>query len=127
MASDGGGGIGRVPSACALRTGSGWKRGGTGLIAWGACKVTAGGGGLTAMGCNCGAGAGAGLGTLTGGKGAATIFGVGALGTGFTAITGRSIGGAGTAGSGWADGAVIALCRRTGVTRCTGVACATCP
>jgi hypothetical protein len=85
-ASDGGGGIGRLPSGCGRRTASGWNFGGTGGCTTGVDKVTVGGSPASGIGCN--SGVGAGCGRLTGGGGAAAGFGAGACALAAFASTG---------------------------------------
>src|SRR3546814_15181995 len=53
-ASDGGGGIGRLPSRCGRRTASGWNVGGTGGCTTGVDKVTVGGSTASGTGCSSG-------------------------------------------------------------------------
>ncbi|GAB2593218.1 hypothetical protein GCM10027066_35170 [Dyella jejuensis] len=77
-ANEGSGGIGCVPSGCALRTGSGWNAGGTGCGAGTACRESAGGGNPLDTGCSIGGADG--FGKVIGGNGAAT-------GRGFSAAT----------------------------------------
>jgi hypothetical protein len=69
IASEGGESIGRLPSACGLRTGSGWKRGGTGRALGGVSKLIWGGEPASGTGASCGAGCG--CGTASDGVGAA--------------------------------------------------------
>ncbi len=92
-ASDAGGGIGRLPSSCGLRTASGWNFGGTGGCTTGVGRVTVGGSPASGIGCS--SGVGAGCGRLTGAGGAATGFGVGARGFAACAITGVATAAAG--------------------------------
>ena len=68
--------IGRLPSACGARTGSGWNFGGTGGTGVGSCTASAGG--SPAGDTGFGSGNGAGAGRLTGGGGVASGLGMGA-------------------------------------------------
>jgi len=84
-ASEAGGGMGAVPSACARRTGSGWKRGGT-TVGFGVSTARSGGAGVgTGTFSSSGWGGGA-FGWLSGRSATATTLGGGALSftSGFT-------------------------------------------